>query len=381
MEKEDRIISKLAILSISLLLMSSPAINGSLSRIQSYFELSLFKTEILSALPSLFAVVTILFSSYISEIFGMKSTVITGLLLVGIGGGLPAVYFNFKMIVFSRIILGIGLGMFNSLAVTYITLFYRGQTKVRLLGLRNSFEGLGQSILTILSGYFAHINVRYIFSIYFIAAPILLLFIQFVPSKKVAVQSTTTYFRPNCFDVGIILFAIFFMINSSSLLMRFPSMSAEILNESPWISNFLALTPIVGIFSGAVFGLVYKKLENELIILDLFMLVFINLIFSQMNTHIEMLVLGLVLLGVTISWTTPYIFMIAECKTNLSSRFLNSLIVAAFNLGVLIAPFCMKLIHLLFRSENYRTPFGVYGGLSLFILLFIGFLRCRNRFV
>lgn len=380
MGKEDQLISKLAILSISLLLMSSPAINGSLSMIQNYFGLSLFKTEILSTLPSLFALVTILFSSYISEFIGMKWTVIIDLLLVGIGGGLPVVYFDFNIIMFSRIILGIGLGLFNSLAVTYITLLYHGKNRARLLGLRNSFECLGQSILTILSGYFAHINIRYIFSIYFIVAPILLLFFKFVPSNKNVVKSTTVYSKPNHFDISIILFAIFFMINSSSLLVRFPSMAVKILNESPWISTFLALTPIFGIFSGGVFGIVYEKLKHKIIILDLFMLVLINLIFSQMSTHIEILVLGLVLLGVLISWTIPYIFMIAELKTNLSSQFRNSLIVAAFNLGVLAAPFCMKFIHLLFRTKSYSVPFSVYGILTLLILLFISSLNYQNKF-
>ena len=65
---------------------------------------------------------------------------------------------SFKLIFIGRIVLGAGLGLFNSLAVTLINRIYTGDVEASLLGIRNSMEGIGQSILTFVAGILLNIG-------------------------------------------------------------------------------------------------------------------------------------------------------------------------------------------------------------------------------
>src|SRR5699024_12495921 len=85
------------------------------------------------------------------------------------------------MILVSRIILGAGLGLYNSLAVSYISALYTGNTRASLMGMRNSMEAIGQTVLIFLAGILVNISWTASFSVYVLAFPIALLFALKVP--------------------------------------------------------------------------------------------------------------------------------------------------------------------------------------------------------
>lgn len=151
MNNNKSILQKGAILSISLMLTSSQAINGIIPQMKQSLGISQSQSELLGTVPSVTVIIFILLSSYFAKRVGMKKTIILGLLLAGVGGILPAFMANFQIVLISRVILGAGLGLYNSLAVTYISSLYSGDTRATLLGIRNSMEALGQTILIFFS--------------------------------------------------------------------------------------------------------------------------------------------------------------------------------------------------------------------------------------
>lgn len=185
MKNPNNVLQTVGVLSISLMLTSSQAINGVIPQMKEALNISQSQSELLGTAPSITVILFILLSSYVADKLGMRKTIIIGLLLAGIGGILPVFVANFPIVLISRIILGAGLGLYNSLAVTYISALYTGNARASLLGMRSSMEAIGQTVLIFLAGILVNISWTASFSVYALAFPIALLFALRVPEVKI----------------------------------------------------------------------------------------------------------------------------------------------------------------------------------------------------
>lgn len=93
-----------------------------------------------------------------------------------IGGILPMLTTNITWILALRLVLGAGLGMFNSLAVSLISDFFEGDERAQLVGFQSAVQGLGSSLATFVAGQLALIDWPFAFLCYAITIPIALLF-------------------------------------------------------------------------------------------------------------------------------------------------------------------------------------------------------------
>ena len=114
MKNQNNVLQKVGVLGISLMLTSSQAINGVIPQMKEALNISQSQSELLGTAPSITVILFILLSSYVADKLGMRKTIIIGLLLAGIGGILPVFVANFPIVLISRIILGAGLGLYNS---------------------------------------------------------------------------------------------------------------------------------------------------------------------------------------------------------------------------------------------------------------------------
>lgn len=128
-----------SILSASLLVASGPAINANIPQIAAAFpDIPLATIELLSTIPSLFLMLSVLMSSFIANKLRIKRTIMIGLGLVMVCGFIPALINNFYLIVVSRALLGFGIGLFNSLLVILANYFYEGHERTAFYGLQAS---------------------------------------------------------------------------------------------------------------------------------------------------------------------------------------------------------------------------------------------------
>lgn len=135
---------KLAILIVSVITASAPAVNADIPVLaKSFPTVALSQVELLTTIPSLFLIVGILFSTAISKRIGVKQTVTVGIFLTVIAGLAPIWINNFALLMLSRALLGLGIGLFNSLLVTIISYFFKDNERSKMLGFQSTFEGLG----------------------------------------------------------------------------------------------------------------------------------------------------------------------------------------------------------------------------------------------
>ncbi|MGY3780337.1 MFS transporter [Streptococcus gallolyticus] len=382
MNNNKSILQKGAILSISLMLTSSQAINGIIPQMKQSLGISQSQSELLGTVPSVTVIIFILLSSYFAKRVGMKKTIILGLLLAGVGGILPAFMANFQIILISRVILGAGLGLYNSLAVTYISSLYSGDTRATLLGIRNSMEALGQTILIFLAGLLVNITWTASFLVYAVAFPIAFLFAMKVPeirNEQNDISKNDVKEKMNPIVFVLVIFAILLVMNSIAISVRFASIAAEIKGGEFNASNYLALMPILGILAGFIFGPVNKWIGKGTLYLGIIFYIVSNLLIATSNGNMTFLLMGLFLSSITGSWCFPFIFSnLDKVTTKNTINFATSLIFIGCNIGNFIAPIVMELAQLLTGSTHLTAPFYVFAGIFM-LVLFVTFFYDEEK--
>lgn len=382
MINQKSLLQKGAILSISLMLTSSQAINGVIPQMKQSLGISQSQSELLGTAPSITVILFILLSSYFAKRIGMKKTIILGLLLAGIGGIIPVFTATFQTILISRVILGAGLGVYNSLAVTYISSLYSGNTRATLLGIRNSMEALGQTILIFLAGVLVNINWTASFLVYAIAFPVALLFALKVPEirdENSDIPENHVKEKMNPMVFALVLFAILLVMNSIAISVRFASIATEIKGVNFNASNYLALMPILGILAGFMFGPINKWIGKGTLYLGIIFFIISNLLIAVSNGNMTFLLTGLFLSSITGSWCFPFIFSnLDKVTTKNTINFATSLIFIGCNIGNFIAPIAMQLAQFLTRSTNLTAPFFVFAGIFI-VILFVTFFATNKK--
>ena len=382
MNNQKSLLQKGAILSISLMLTSSQAINGVIPQMKQSLGISQSQSELLGTAPSITVIVFILLSSYFAKRIGMKNTIILGLLLAGIGGIIPVFTATFQTVLISRVILGAGLGLYNSLAVTYISSLYSGNTRATLLGIRNSMEALGQTILIFLAGVLVNINWTASFLVYAIAFPVALLFALKVPEirdENSDIPENHIKEKMNPMVFALVLFAILLVMNSIAISVRFASIVTEIKGVNFNASNYLALMPILGILAGFMFGPINKWIGKGTLYLGIIFFIISNLLIATSNGNMAFLLTGLFLSSITGSWCFPFIFSnLDKVTTKDTINFATSLIFIGCNIGNFIAPISMQLAQFLTRSTSLTAPFFVFAGIFM-VVLFVTFFATKKK--
>lgn len=371
MKNQNNVLQKVGVLGISIMLTSSQAINGVIPQMKEALNISQSQSELLGTAPSITVILFILLSSYVADKLGMRKTIIIGLLLAGIGGILPVFVANFPIVLISRIILGAGLGLYNSLAVTYISALYTGNTRASLLGMRSSMEAIGQTLLIFLAGILVNISWTASFSVYALAFPVAFLFALRVPEVKIEKSKTgSVKEKMNPAVYALVLFAILLAMNSIAISVRFSSIVTEINGSAFNASNYLALMPILGIAAGFIFGTVNRTFGNKIMYLGVGFFILSNLFIAMSSGNMVLVLLGLFLSSIPIAWCFPFIFSnFDRITTKNTVNLATSLIFIGCNIGNFIAPIAMSFTQMITGSNELTAPFYVFAILFILVLL------------
>lgn len=290
----DKKILRFALLSASLLVGSAAAINANIPAMAQHFDqVPLSMVEMLTTVPSLFLMISVLTSSLIAKRVGYKQTITIGLGIVMIAGIVPLLIDNFMIILISRAMLGFGVGLFNSLLVSMINYFYDAKERSSMYGLQSAFEGAGGIAITFIAGQLLKINWQAPFIAYMIAIPVFFIYFKFVPQVKTAdvikanggdqikkESHKSAGFLPVVYYVGLIFMAaMLYMIMGIKIASL---MTGEGYGTASDASLVIILLSLGGISAGLLFGKILK-------------------VFNQLTTSIGLIILALamVILGLS----------------------------------------------------------------------------------
>lgn len=175
---------KVGILGISLFLQVAGSNLAAIPLIaKSFPDQSVTSVQALFTLPSFTIMLFILFSNAFIKWVGKRNTVIIGMITTVIGGLIPVFINNFSIIVASRLLIGAGIGLFTSLAVSLIGDCFSGEEQKTLIGIQGAMGTLGNSSMTFVSGLLLGIKWQATFLYFLIVIPFLILFMLGYTSK------------------------------------------------------------------------------------------------------------------------------------------------------------------------------------------------------
>ena len=287
-------LEKFSLLSLSLMLVSTLSPSTALPQMITIFHQQGYaasQVEFLFSLSSFAILAMLLLNPIIERLISERLSIILGLLLIAFGGSMPVVFQTYSLVFVSRILLGIGIGLINSRAISIISETYAGREQAQMLGLRGSFEIIGNALLTMIVGFIVVIGWSWTFSVYLFALPILAVYLVFAPKPKVEVaevqqDEARAKFKKEdiLYIVGLSLLAGFVININSANSLRIPVIVDQLHLGSPrQASLILSGMMLMGILSGICFeGLLGRFSKNLITIsmipfaLGLFMVGFAN---------------------------------------------------------------------------------------------------------
>lgn len=383
--KQDTLIFKIALLSISMFCTMAPAISPALPLMYNAFPgVSKAEVETLTTIPNIGIVIGLLFSPFLIKLIGQKMTVLVGLIVTLVAGTFPMYVNQYLPILISRFIIGGGIGLFNSLAVSLIPQFYSNDEEelATMIGYQGVMGGIGNAVVSFLLTWLLMINWHAAFSIYLLIIPSLILFAIFVSmpkeqknNKKSNKLKVKQHLNREVALISILMFLllIFYMPVSFKMPALVVQEKLGIISQLSTLSGILS---IVGIPIGASFGFLFKKLHDKIFPIG-FAIVTVGFLLIALASNFEILAVGNFVAGVGSGMGLPYMYNWLDWAAPKDSvNLATTIVLVLVNVGCFISPTIINAITSSPRG-TFLVSAGFFGLFTIYAIFH--YARVHNK--
>lgn len=360
---------KIGILSVSMIVGTAAAINGNIASIaQSFPDVPLSTVELISTIPSFALIISILCSTFISKKVGMKNTILLGTVLCAFSGVIPFFVSEIYTILISRAVFGFGIGLFNSLLVTYITKLYTGEERTQMIGFHQATGSLGGILITFISGQLLKVSWNASFLSYAVGFVSIFLFGIFVRPVTFTEEKKTDEGTSSTVQITPWIVLLFFTyICYMTYGVKISTLIKEAGYGSASTGSYVIMTLCIGsVLAGTYFSKTLKIFKEKLLPLS-YAIVAVSMFLLAISTSSTLTLIAGFLSGVGNASIIPFILNRINSSDIRNKPFCSSLVYIATNLGSALAPYGAIVISSL-------SPFSGISGLFLSLsLLFVFF--------
>lgn len=377
---------KVGILGISLFLQVAGSNLAAIPLIaKSFPNQSLTSVQALFTLPSFTIMLFILFSNAVIKWVGKRNTVIIGMITTIVGGLIPFFISNFAIIVASRLLVGAGIGLFTSLAVSLIGDCFSGEEQKTLIGIQGAMGTLGNSSMTFVAGLLLGIKWQATFLYFLFIIPFLILFMMgYTPKmgKETTLEKSSTKEQkqrskhakiPASIYVAFLMLFLYF-----SAFMVEATASALVIQQNHlanqgMLSTEIAIAGLVGALISMAYARIFKVLKNFTPVVAI-SLGTVGFIVCSQAPNMTIFFIGLLLMMIS-SLIIPYVYdsILSEVDSSISNLII-SIAQICNNLGAFASPYVIALLSgmtgLSTAVDQMRISAGILGVIALvFVVL------------
>ena len=404
MRNKNSMVTKLAFLSVSFMLTSAYAVQSALPQLKASLNVTQTQSEYLATTPSFAVMIFVVLSPLLQQWFKIsdKKMIMIGVTVVGLMGLVP--FFNihsYLIILGSRLLLGAGYGLYNSQAISMISVWYEGETRAQMLGWRAAAEQIGQACTLFLAGLLLTVSGWHAsFLVYALAFVVLIFFGMRVPDdsevesveEKIVAENEEMVDDLDSKDIKkispvvylLVLFAFLLVVDYVGMENRFSGLAVNIRGaQYTGASNFLSLMLIGATLGGLLYGSIQKRLGFGTVYLGLGLMALSNFLFYFAGSNFAMLVIGLLLIGFPLQLVSPLIFnLLPDLAPANRQPLVTSMVLIGFNFGAFFSPTIAEWTnHLMGQPTSgygLAAPFLVYG-IGLLVIALIIFVATRRQ--
>lgn len=312
-----------------------------------------------------------------------RKIALVGLVIAAIFSVVPAVSNSYWVILASRALMGVGVGLANPIAVAMLSEFFEGNELDNLMGWRSSISSLGASLITMLAGFLMVNDWHNAYWAYLVFVPAIILLIFFVPDpEKEGLQARAAKSDdqqdkhqikelPEHAELRVILVALSMFLIMGTVMTIMLNLAVMYVQQGIGTptdaSTTLSIWSMTQVLGGIIFGWLYKHIGKYVFPLGVFAfgLTFAALAFVKGQTMIYTLMVINGLIGGT---AMPYMFTrIAELSNSKTNTFNNGLVLIGSNFASFLAPYFSALL----GKGSARLAVQNAGLLSVFLSVII----------
>src|SRR5699024_5169948 len=135
--------------------------------------------------PSLMIIPFSFLSSYLTFKFTKRTIILVGLIIYLFGGIGPQFMPTIELLLAFRLVLGAGVGLLMTLAMSLINDYDKGKERTQMMGYNSAFSNFGGIVTMLLAGWLATFGWRIPFNVYFLGLIIFILVFFFLPKGEI----------------------------------------------------------------------------------------------------------------------------------------------------------------------------------------------------
>lgn len=350
---------------------------GDLNRV--FPKVTDLEIQMLTSLPSLLIIPFVLLSGKLSVGKDKLKILIIGLSIFFLSGVACLFARSMMWLIVISCILGIGAGMVIPLSTGLIVDYFTGDYRVRQLGYSSAINNLTLVVATVVTGYLAEVNWHLPFLVYTLPGISLVLSFFLKRRRSEPEPEQSIQLRHKRIDrgklVGLMLF--YFFITYSVLAIAF--YAAFLVDDYKIQSSFsgvlISLFFLAIMLPGLFIDRIIRVLKENVNLVSLGA-VCVGLLCVGIFRDKTMLVVGALLSGLGYGVMQPVIYdKAATIAPPRSATLALSFVMAMNYLAVMICPFIVDLLRLLFHTHSDRFPFFFNAALVLIVGIVTWFRR------
>lgn len=369
MGQEKRGLFKTSLLSISLINMSGPAVAAAIPLMLGAFpQRALADIELTVSVTNFGILLLVVLAPFFVRLLGDKKTVMAGLVLALVAGCVPVFSESYDVILFSRFMLGCGIGLFNSLSYSLICQYFDGDERATLLGYQNAVSAIGSALMTLLISQLIAHGWHSVFLIYFLTLIPIVLFGLNIPATR-TVSRAAAETRSGRIDwrvPGYALYLFYIFAGYMILIFKLATVVTTVgYSDAAGASLLLTLSTVISFPGGILFGRVSKKLGHAILPLSL-LVIGAALVLLAYSTSLAATAVSVLAAGFVFAFVIPYFFSCAAAVSAPSMQTVtSSILLIGINFGVFLHPWVIRMIQMVGGRSDIFFPITAYGVLFM----------------
>lgn len=374
---------KIAILFISLCSGLQLSISPVLNQIQENYPLIDRSTiQMLVTAPALLSAAVSPVCGWLVTRIRVKTLLLIASFIAGATGFLPFLFDSFELLFFSRILLGVAIGLTTTLNTVVVADHFHGEERVSAMGMQGASVGLGYLLATTLGGVIGNFGFQYTYYIHILGFISLFFLWRLLPDTGIKAVTKTEGIKMNARIYRLValgfLEMIFLYVFSTNIAMH---LSGKLAGNSSIAGILIGVFSGIQIVAGLSLGYIAKFAKQHTMAIAMLSLSIGCFIILIRPDSFLLLLIGAAFCGISQGAFVPQIMYEATSAVKpVGAAMASALITVSFCLGQLASPYVFNNGSKLIFGELNTTHVFTLAGFGILIVAFLLFLLRSNIF-
>ncbi len=353
---------------ISMLAMSYTATSSIVNELRIAFPaVTDLAIDIYSALPTFMVAVFSIVSGRLSAIMSKRQVAVIAAWCCMLGGVAPFFFTNFTMLIISRLVLGLGIGLMTPLMSSIISDHYNEEKRIALVGYSTMSTNIGLLLIGYLAGVFCLIDWHYSYLVYaIVGVPSVIAAMWMLPRDK-STQRKSEKYRFNKKVFKPIIFVSLYMGLMYTIYLKLSPMLAERgIGDASFAGMLFSLMAVGGILGGVMFGWINRFLGKYQVVLN-YVICGLSFLIISFSENVELIAIVTILVGFGNGSAIPVATEdVIKKSTNQDVTMDIGLMIAGINLWMFFLPILMNAVVPLINIRTFGHSF-IFSSICLLI--------------